>query len=102
MRYDFEDVIGGGVKTKFKYVNVKPESYGLSDEQILFGDDKELNKYVSIKKLAPYSDEELKLRNNNYRRRIGGIEKSMNQNKKLVGKAGVKVVRSIQKVKNRA
>ena len=40
LRYDFEDVIGGGMKTKFKYVTVKPESYGLSDEQILYGDDK--------------------------------------------------------------
>lgn len=40
MKHDFEDIISGGVKTKFKYLSVKPESYGLSDEQILFGDDK--------------------------------------------------------------
>ena len=56
MKYDFEDVIGGGLKTKFRYVNVKPQSYGLSDEQILYGDDKQLNKYISIKKLAPYEE----------------------------------------------
>ena len=56
MKYDFEDVIGGGLKTKFRYVSVKPQSYGLSDEQILYGDDKQLNKYISIKKLAPYEE----------------------------------------------
>lgn len=31
IKYDFEDIIGGGLKTKFKYINVKPEGYGLSD-----------------------------------------------------------------------
>lgn len=40
MKNEFEDVISGGIKTKFRYIQVKPESYGLSDEQILFGDDK--------------------------------------------------------------
>ena len=31
MRNNFEDIISGGLKTKFKYISVKPESYGLSD-----------------------------------------------------------------------
>ena len=102
MKYDFEDVIGGGLKTKFRYVSVKPESYGLSDEQILYGDDKELNKYVSIKKLAPYEDSEMKLRNNLYRRKVIGIDRSAQENRKILNSQGAKVVRGIQKVKNRA
>ncbi len=54
-------------------MNVKPESFGLSDEQILFGDDKQLNKYVSIKKLAPYRQNELRLRNSIFNKKIKGI-----------------------------
>lgn len=76
MKYDFEDIIAGGLKTKFKYISVKPEGYGLSDEQILYGDDRELNKYVSIKKIGPYEDEQIKLRNNLYRRKITSINRS--------------------------
>ena len=65
-------------------MNVKPESYGLSDEQILFGDDKELNRYVSIKKLVPYREEKMKLRNNIYKKKVKTINKSVSENKKLV------------------
>lgn len=37
---------------------MKPDSYGLSDEQLLYADTNTLNKYVSIKKLAPYREDE--------------------------------------------
>jgi len=40
---DFEDVICGNIKTKMDYVDVKPESYGLTDADLLFADDKLLN-----------------------------------------------------------
>lgn len=104
MKYDFEDVIGGGLKTKFKYINVKPESYGLSDEQILYGDDKELNKYVSIKKLGPYQDEEVKLRNSIYNKKIKSINKSALQNKKIITKSNgsIQGLRSMKKMQTRA
>lgn len=59
---DFEDVIAGGIKTRFQYIDVKPESYGLSDENLLFADQKLLNNYVSIKKLAPYREDEGKVK----------------------------------------
>jgi len=51
---DFEDIISGGIKTRFKYMDVAANSYGLSDKDILYGDDKALNQFVSVKKLAPY------------------------------------------------
>lgn len=63
---------------------MKPESYGLSDEQILFGDDKVLNNYVSIKQLAAYNDERLRLRNNVFRKKVKTIDKSVKTNKKVV------------------
>jgi protein KRI1 len=87
-------------------MNVKPESYGLSDEQILFGDDKELNRYVSIKKLVPYREEKMKLRNNIYKKKVKTINKSVSENKKLVEKEGVerrlKKSRVMDKMKRRA
>lgn len=67
-----------------QYIDVKPESYGLSDEQLLYSDDKELNKYVSIKKLAPYREENLRLRNSIYNKKIKGISRSAKLNRKRV------------------
>ena len=47
---DCEDVIGGGsLKTRFKYINVPKESFGLTEEEILLLDDNKLNKFASIK-----------------------------------------------------
>lgn len=84
IKNDYEDIISGDLKTKFKYIEVKPESFGLSDEQILFGDEKELNNYISIKKLAPYREEIMKLRNNLFKRKIIGIKRSVRQNQNLL------------------
>ena len=59
---DFEDLIGGGsVKTRFKYRKVAPEDFGLTEEEILLLDDKQLNKLVSLKKYRPYIDTETSL-----------------------------------------
>jgi hypothetical protein len=38
---DCEDVIAGGsIKTRFKYVNVPKENFGLTEEEILLLDDR--------------------------------------------------------------
>ncbi|KAJ2635600.1 Ribosome biogenesis protein Kri1 [Coemansia sp. RSA 1286] len=51
---DFEDVVGDDLATRFKYAKVKPVDYGLTPAEILLADDKFLNEYVSVKKIAAY------------------------------------------------
>ncbi|KAL2645524.1 hypothetical protein R1flu_013111 [Riccia fluitans] len=58
-KLDYEDVIGD-LPTRFKYTQVKPNKYKLKTKDILALDDQELNQYVSIKKLAPYTTQEWK------------------------------------------
>ncbi|OII72784.1 uncharacterized protein cubi_03654 [Cryptosporidium ubiquitum] len=51
----FEDVLDNGkMPVRFKYTKVEKNDYGLSIEDILSMDDKELNQHISLKKLAPY------------------------------------------------
>ncbi|KAL3694447.1 hypothetical protein R1sor_008098 [Riccia sorocarpa] len=58
-KLDYEDMVGD-LPTRFHYTKVKPSKYGLKTKDILALDDKELNQYVSVKKLAPYSTQEWK------------------------------------------
>lgn len=58
-KLDYEDMIGD-LPTRFKYRQVKANSYGLAASEILRADDKDLNQYVSLKKLAPYVTQEWK------------------------------------------
>lgn len=59
-KLDYEDTIGD-LKTRFKYAKVKPNRYGLKTGEILTMNDKDLNQYVSVKKLAPYREKEWKV-----------------------------------------
>ncbi|CAI8605025.1 unnamed protein product [Vicia faba] len=59
-KLDYEDTIGD-LKTRFKYAKTKPNKFGIGSPEILLMDDKELNQYISLKKLAPYQEEEWKL-----------------------------------------
>lgn len=54
----FEDVIAGGLKTRFKYQAVEPNDFGLSVDEILMADDKDLNSYVGLRRIAPYRESE--------------------------------------------
>jgi len=74
---DFEDIIAGGIKTKFKvifiiiyaswplfflkYTNVEADDFGLDDDLLLYTDDKILNNYVSLKNIAPYQSQKVTL-----------------------------------------
>lgn len=43
---------------KFTYREVSPESFGLSNRDILIADDSQLNQFIGIKKLAPYREKD--------------------------------------------
>jgi protein KRI1 len=50
------DIIAKEIPTKFHYTKVEKDDIGLTDEMLLLLDDKTLNKYFPLRKLAPYRE----------------------------------------------
>ncbi|XP_022185529.2 protein KRI1 homolog [Nilaparvata lugens] len=59
-KYDCEDIIGD-TPIRFKYREVVPNNYGLTIDEILAADDKELEKWCSIQRIAQVRPEEKEL-----------------------------------------
>lgn len=50
---DYEDLIGD-LPVRFKYRSVEANNYGINAKDILRAEDKELNEFLSLKKMAPF------------------------------------------------
>ena len=60
-KLDFEDIVGD-MPVRFKYRQVEAEDFGMQASDILLADEKELNKAVGLKRIAPYKQEPYKVK----------------------------------------
>lgn len=81
----FEDIIAGGLKTRFKYKTVPPQDYGLTTEEILLADDKDLNTYVGLRRMAPYREEEWSVPKKVRQRAVSEIRKNVSREIERLG-----------------
>uniref|UniRef100_A0A0R3RM49 Protein KRI1 homolog n=1 Tax=Elaeophora elaphi TaxID=1147741 RepID=A0A0R3RM49_9BILA len=54
---EYEDIIGDGIITKFKYRNVPANDFGITVDELLNADDRQLNAWASLKKATAYRSE---------------------------------------------
>ncbi|XP_065874063.1 uncharacterized protein [Euphorbia lathyris] len=87
-KLDYEDTVGD-LKTRFKYAKVTPNRFGLKTEEVLILDDKDLNQYVPVKKIAAYRESEWKVPNNKkkeYKEKAKEIRRGKSKNHRKSGK----------------
>ncbi|KAL3994833.1 KRI1-like C-terminal family protein [Acanthocheilonema viteae] len=54
---EYEDIIGDGLITKFKYRSVPANDFGITIDELLNADDRQLNAWASLKKATAYRSE---------------------------------------------
>ncbi|VDK74290.1 unnamed protein product [Litomosoides sigmodontis] len=54
---EYEDIIGDGLITKFKYRSVPANDFGITVDELLNADDRQLNAWASLKKVTAYRSE---------------------------------------------
>lgn len=73
-KLDYEDIIGD-MPTRFKYRKVEANRFGLTPQEILFAKDTTLKQFVSLKRMAPYSEGEEYLPGTKKRKRFRDLAK---------------------------
>ncbi|XP_048585229.1 protein KRI1 homolog isoform X2 [Nematostella vectensis] len=73
-KLDYEDIIGD-MPCRFKYRQVTPNDYGLSAEEVLKFPERELNQWVSVKKMSQYRSTEEEIRDLKKYRKLSNDEK---------------------------
>ncbi|PKK79571.1 Krr1-domain-containing protein [Rhizophagus irregularis] len=99
---DYEDIIGD-TPVRFKYRQTKPVSFGLTAAEILLADEKDLNEFVSLKKLAPYRPEpvvENDLKKYSKKKRLRQFRKKLDLSEKSPPKYKSKNSKSIKRKVN--
>lgn len=76
-----DDIIAGNIATKFHYAKVESDGAELTDEMLLFLDDRILNKYMPLKKLAPYK-EKTKMNNFMKKKMLDELQKNLEKKRK--------------------
>eukprot|EP00127_Corallochytrium_limacisporum_P007141 Clim_evm14s243 gene=Clim_evmTU14s243 len=79
----YEDIVADQ-PTRFKYRKVVPNDYGLEVDEVLRADDKELNQWVSVKKLVKYRSKDKEKKDQlKYRKKGKKFEKKLEVFKSL-------------------
>lgn len=92
-KLDYEDIVAG-MPTRFKYRQVEPNSYGLTTEEILLARDTTLKEFVSLKKLAPYSEQEYRVTGRKRRKFREALKSEVEEMKELEEKSEPKKKKS--------
>jgi protein KRI1 len=101
-KLDYEDTIGD-LKTRFKYRSVPANRFGLKPWDILDASDKDLNQYVSLKKIAPYQEKEWKVTYHQKKKKdliLGKDEKTGKKQSDKKNREGTKEEKSTQKLED--